>query len=65
MHEAVKNLGANFRGQFRGQSYRNFPLLSNSEEPGEHDISVEEIGGKVGGGEWSRTTDAADMSRVL
>ena len=21
--------------------------------------------GKVGGGEWSRTTDAADMSRVL
>ena len=23
------------------------------------------LGGKVGGGEWSRTTDAADMSRVL
>jgi hypothetical protein len=28
-------------------------------------INEQDFKGKFGGGEWSRTTDAADMSRVL
>ena len=65
MHEAVKNLGANPRGQFRGQSGSNFPLISNAPPAPDYEANVEDTREKVGGGEWSRTTDAADMSRVL
>jgi len=35
LHEAVKNLGANPRGQLRGQSYRSFPLISDGTFPGD------------------------------
>jgi Phage integrase family len=65
MHEAVKNLGANSRGQFGANLYHSFPQIADDGVNEESELTIENTREKNGGGEWNRTTDAADMSRVL
>jgi integrase len=65
MHEAVKNLGANPRGQFGANLYHSFPQIADDRVNEESELTIENARERSGGGEWSRTTDAADMSRVL
>ena len=65
MHEAVKNLGANPRGQFGANSYHSFPQIADDRVNEESELTVEIAREKFGGGGRSRTADAADMSRVL
>jgi integrase len=65
MHEAVKNLGANFRGQSGANGLHKILARPVYIGPSEDELNFENERERVGGGEWSRTTDAADMSRVL
>jgi hypothetical protein len=60
-----KPLEAGFGGNSGGKS---IPKIAQKDKLNELRVTLVRIRnakGKVGGGEWSRTTDAADMSRVL
>jgi hypothetical protein len=65
MHEAVKNLGANFRGQSGANSFHKIPDFSNADITQEQEITDDVASEILNGGGRSRTYDAADMSRVL
>jgi hypothetical protein len=70
----VNNLGqfflvSNTRGKFWGNSGgKSEPKMTQTEIMGEFLVRLaraRKAREKFGGGEWSRTTDAADMSRVI
>jgi integrase len=65
MHEAVKNLGANFRGQSGANSFHKIPDFSNVDFNQESELTGDVASEILNGGGRSRTYDAADMSRVL
>lgn len=68
MREAVNSLGAIAGGDLNRLQGHKTVQNDISRKMGELSkllVRQRIIEGKVGGGEWSRTTDAADMSRVL
>jgi integrase len=68
MREAVNSLGAIAGGDLnRLQEHKTVQndISRKMAELANLLINQRNLKGKVGGGEWSRTTDAADMSRVL
>jgi hypothetical protein len=68
MREAVNGLGAVSGGDLdRLQQHKTAQndISRKMAELADLLINQRNSVGKVGGGEWSRTTDAADMSRVL
>jgi hypothetical protein len=65
---AVENLGGGFGGDSTAATGLEMSDLAKLAKLRELARMLENYGflkGKNGGGEWSRTTDAADMSRVL
>ncbi len=67
MRDAVKDLGSNFGPNQSADSYAKLPkntFYGNQHTTRKDWITSVNSREKVGGGEWSRTTDAADMSRV-
>jgi len=65
MTEAVKFLGANPGGKSGGKFIPKSTQSSMLVEFEKNAVSLRQISEKSGGGGWTRTTDAADMSRVL
>jgi site-specific recombinase XerC len=68
MREAVENLGCDSGCDSMAATGHEMSQLANLEElqkVAKKLINHGFLKGKFGGGEWSRTTDAADMSRVL
>jgi integrase len=68
MREAVENLGCDSGCDSMAATGHEISQLANLEElqkVAKKLINQGFLKGKFGGGEWSRTTDAADMSRVL
>ena len=68
MREAVENLGCDSGCDSMAATGHEMSQLANLEElqkVAKKLINQGFLKGKFGGGEWSRTTDAADMSRVL
>jgi hypothetical protein len=68
MREAVNSLGAIAGGDLNRLQQHKTAQNDISRKMAELSkllINQRDFKGKVGGGEWSRTTDAADMSRVL
>ena len=53
------------RNKRRANLYHSFPQIADDRVNDESELTIENAREKSGGGEWSRTTDAADMSRVL
>jgi len=69
MKEAVQNLGKPLEASLGGNSGgKSIPKTAQNDKLRELRgklLTARNPKGKSGGGEWSRTTDAADMSRVL
>jgi integrase len=68
MRDAVENLGCDSGCDSmaaKGHQMSVLAKLGVAEEVAKRLINQGILNGKFGGGEWSRTTDAADMSRVL
>jgi hypothetical protein len=68
MREAVENLGCDSGCDWVAAKGHEMSQLAKLGIVGELAKLLRNQGifkGKFGGGEWSRTTDAADMSRVL
>jgi hypothetical protein len=57
--------GQKSRGQSGANLYHSFPQIADDMLNEKSELTAEIEREKSGGGEWSRTTDAADMSRVL
>ena len=64
MKAAVQNLGKPLEASLGGKSIRKTTQNDKLTELRVRLLSVRNTREKSGGGEWSRTTDAADMSRV-
>jgi hypothetical protein len=67
MREAVENLGCDSGYDWVAAKGHQMSLLAKlgvAEEVAKRLVNQRILKGKFGGGEWSRTTDAADMSHA-